>query len=169
MKKAEALFSRSFLGRAGTSPTDFLPGLPPSAMTATEEALVWKKHQIKYLGLPARRKSGHQEGRKGQPDFSRLGLGWKETYEVSERRALIHLQVQCRMNLPTEGDASGEFFVDGIGRLATLLYYCTLSLNGQFSTFFLLASASASAVVSPYLVGRRELHFLMGRLRGVHP
>ena len=82
-------------------------------MTATEEALVWEKHQIKYLGLPARRKSGHREGRKGQSDFSPLGLGWKETYEVSRRRALIHLQVQCRMNLPTEGDASGEFFVDG--------------------------------------------------------
>ena len=54
--------------------------------------------------------------------------------------------------------------MDGIGRAATLaalLYYCTLSLNGQFSTFFPLASKSV--VVSPYLVGRRELHFLLGR------
>ena len=134
-------------------------------MTATEEALVWKKHQIKYLGPPAA-KVGTKKGERGSQPFLRLSLDGKK-YEVSRRRALIHLQVQCRMNLPAEGDASGEFFVDGIGRAATLLYYCTLRLNGQFSTFFLLASASA--VVSPYLVGRRELHFSVGPLRGVHP
>ena len=88
MKKAEALFSRSFLGRAGTSPTDFLPGLPPSAMTATEEALVWKKHQIKYLGLPAA-KVGTKKGERGSQTFLRLSLDRKKHMKCHDAALLF--------------------------------------------------------------------------------